>query len=187
MISTPLSLDLISNECSNLKSSFKMSLADLPRSLYFGGAMPVLTREYKSTNHPQQASSPLALARLHNCVLGVFPLPRRPMHSHMQSHSDPELPYRPPDPARFPEPRPRGAALRPLSRPMRPVLRSWWGGKGRDEGRERAMPTAADLAPSCGLPQPWRQQRGRGRAKRAQIMLISSPEEVRGSEPARRA
>ena len=31
--------------------------------------------------------------------------------------------------------------------------------------------TAADLAPSCGL-RPWRQQRGRGRAKRAQRMLI---------------
>ncbi len=31
--------------------------------------------------------------------------------------------------------------------------------------------TAADLAPSCGL-RPWRQQRGRGRAKRAQRILI---------------
>lgn len=37
--SMPLSLLFNSNVCSNLKSSFRMSLAFLPRSLYFGGAM----------------------------------------------------------------------------------------------------------------------------------------------------
>jgi hypothetical protein len=87
-----------------------------------------------------------------------------------------------PQPGPFPRASPSGqrAALRPLSRPKRPVLRSWPGGKGRDEGRECAcMPADADLAPSCRMPQPWRQQRGRGRAKRAQRMLISSPEDAR--------
>jgi hypothetical protein len=40
-----LILELSSNDFSNLKSSLRMSLAFLPRSLYLGGAIPDRKRE----------------------------------------------------------------------------------------------------------------------------------------------